>query len=52
MQLETFQGDQRNFSSGMKLKYFFKNWEDFTNDSTNLSIVKGYSLEFVEIKHQ
>ena len=36
----TFQGDQRKFSSGKKVKV--KNWEKVTNDSTIPSIVKGY----------
>ena len=36
----TFQGDQRKFSSGKKIKV--KNWEKVTNDSTFLSIIKGY----------
>ena len=28
-----------------KLKYFLKNWEKVPNDSTILSIVKGYSIQ-------
>ena len=48
----TFQGDQKNFSSSGKVKYFLKNWEKVTNDSTILSIVKGYSIDFVEIPYQ
>ena len=28
-----------------KLKYFLKNWDKVTNDSTILSIVKGYSIQ-------
>ena len=39
----------------MKVKIFFEklgNWEKVTNDSTILSIVKGYSIDFVETPYQ
>ena len=41
-------GDQRNFSSGRKINIFLKNWEKVTNDSTILSIVKGYCIGLLE----
>ena len=44
----TFQGDQRNFFSSRKVK----NWEKVTSASTILSIVKGYSIDFVETRYQ
>ena len=35
-----------------RLKSFLKNCEKVTNDSTFLSIVKGYSIDFVETPYQ
>ena len=35
-----------------KLKHFLKNWEKVTIDSTILSIVKGYSIDFAETPYQ
>ena len=48
----TFEGDQRNVSSGRKVKIFLKNWEKVTNDSAILSTVKGYSIDFMDIPYQ
>ena len=47
-----FQGDQRNFSSSREVKIFFESWKKVTNDSTILSIVKVYSIDFLETSYQ
>ena len=43
-----FQENKESFPPAGKLKYFLKNWEKVTNDTTILNIVKSYSIEFVE----
>ena len=43
---------RETFPLAGSLKYFLKNWEKVTNDSTILSIVKGYSIDFVVTPYQ
>ena len=40
-----FKETRETFPIAGKLKYFLKNWEKVTNDSTILSIVKGYTID-------
>ena len=47
-----FKETREIFPLAGRLKYFLKNWEKVTNDSTILSIVKGYSIDFVETPYQ
>ena len=47
-----FKETRENFPLAGRLKYFLKNWEKVTNNSTILSIVKGYSIDFVETPYQ
>ena len=47
-----FQETRETFPLAGRLKYFLKNWEKFTNDSTILGIVKGYSINFVGTPYQ
>ena len=35
-----------------RLKYFLKHWEKLTNDSTILTTVKSFSIDFVETPYQ
>ena len=47
-----FKETRETFPLAGRLKYFFKNWEKVANDSTILSIAKGYSIDFVETPYQ
>ena len=47
-----FKETRETFPVAGKLKYFLKSWEEVTNDSTILSIAKGYSIDFVETPNQ
>ena len=47
-----FKETRETFPLSGRLKYFLKNWEKVTNNSTILSIVKGYSIDFVETPYQ
>ena len=46
-----FKETRETFPLAGRLKYFLKNWEKITNNSTILSKVKGY-LDFVETPYQ
>ena len=47
-----FKETRKTFLLAGRLKYFLKNWGKVTNDSTILSIVKGYSIDFVQTPYQ
>ena len=47
-----FKETREGFPLAGRLKFFLKKWGKVTNDSTILSIVKGYSMDFVEIPYQ
>ena len=47
-----FKKTRETFPLAGRLKYFLKNWEKVTNDSTILSIVKSYSIDFLETPYQ
>ena len=49
--LKTRRPDKLFYLAGRR-KYFLKNWEKVINNSTILSIVKGYSIDFVEPSYQ
>ena len=47
-----FKETREGFPLAGRLKFFLKKWGKVTNDSTILSIVKGYSMDFVETPYQ